>query len=194
MTDLVLHLGVVHRIVARVIGERIQRPPAGDDRLWLGLAQEWTRWLPPGRAPRRSPVPAGLLGWFHDGGADLAGRFRAAGPGEQVWTWSADHSVGFWQRMQAIEAAIHRWDAENAVREAQPLDAALAADAIGQTFEVMAPCGVAWGKRRPGTASGSCSSAPTGQGRGQCTSTATLSCSVHPAVITAFRYQAPRLT
>ena len=56
-----------------------------------------------------------------------------------MWTWSADHSVGFWQRMQAIEAAVHRWDAENAVGAVRPLDAALAADAIGQTFEVLAP-------------------------------------------------------
>jgi uncharacterized protein (TIGR03083 family) len=41
--------------------------------------------------------------------------------------------------MQAIEAAVHRWDAENAVGAVRPLDAALAADAIGQTFEVLAP-------------------------------------------------------
>jgi len=34
---------------------------------------------------------------------------------------------------------VHRWDAENAVGTARPLDAALAADAVGQTFEVMAP-------------------------------------------------------
>ena len=39
--------------------------------------------------------------------------------------------------MQAIEAAVHRWDAENAVGVARPLDAALAADAIGQTFEAV---------------------------------------------------------
>ena len=73
-----------------------------------------------------------------------------ADPGEQVWTWSADHGVGFWQRMQAIEAAVHRWDAENAVGAAQPLDAALAADAIGQTFEVMAPMRRTVGKAPPG--------------------------------------------
>ena len=72
-----------------------------------------------------------------------------ADPGEQVWTWSADHSVGFWQRMQAIEASVHRWDAENAVGSAQPLDAALAADAIGQTFEVMAPTTSACRRVRP---------------------------------------------
>jgi uncharacterized protein (TIGR03083 family) len=52
--------------------------------------------------------------------------------------------------MQAIEAAVHRWDAENAVAAAQPLDAALAADAIGQTFEVMAPMRRSVGKAPPG--------------------------------------------
>jgi uncharacterized protein (TIGR03083 family) len=150
VTDLVLHLGWVHRIVARIIGERMQQPPGAGDWSWLGLAEEWKGWLPPGRAPRRSPLPASLLGWFQVGAADLQDRFRAAGPGERVWTWSAEHSVGFWQRMQAIEAAVHRWDAENAVGAAQPLDAALAADAIGQTFEVMAPMRRAVAKAPPG--------------------------------------------
>jgi len=77
LTDLVLHLGIVHRLVARIIGERMQQPPAmGGDRSWLSLAEEWGGWLPPGRAPEGT---------------------------------------------------------------ARPLDAALAADAVGQTFEVMAP-------------------------------------------------------
>jgi len=152
MTDLVLHLGVVHRSVARLISERMQEPPGRNDRSWLALAAEWMDWLPPGRAPQRSPMPAALLSWFHAGAADLQERFRAADPRERVWTWSADHSVGFWQRMQAIEAAVHRWDAENAVGAPKPLDAALAADAIGQTFEVMAPMRRAMAK------------APAGQG------------------------------
>ena len=148
VTDLILHLGVVHRSVARVIGERMQQPPGGGDWSWLGLAEEWRGWLPSARAPQRSPVPAVCLTGSMP--ADLQERFRATAPGEQVWTWSADHTVGFWQRMQAIEAAIHRWDAENAVGSARPLDAALAADAIGQTFEVMAPMRRTVGKAPPG--------------------------------------------
>ena len=150
VTDLILHLGVVHRLLARVIGERMQQPPESGARPWLGLAEEWQGWLPPARAPQRLPVPASLLGWFHDGAADLAERFRATAPGEPVWTWSADHTVGFWQRMQAIEAAVHRWDAENAVGTARPLDADLAADAVGQTFEFMAPMRRAVAKAPPG--------------------------------------------
>jgi Mycothiol maleylpyruvate isomerase N-terminal domain len=39
MTDLVLHLGVVHRYVARVIGEQMQQLPGGGDRSRLGLAE-----------------------------------------------------------------------------------------------------------------------------------------------------------
>ncbi|HEV2256845.1 MAG TPA: maleylpyruvate isomerase family mycothiol-dependent enzyme [Streptosporangiaceae bacterium] len=150
VTDLILHLGVVHRWVSRIIAERMQQPPEIGDLSRLALMEEWKGWLPPGHAPQRSPVPAGLLSWFHDGAADLAERFRATAPGEQVWTWSADHTVGFWQRMQAIEASVHRWDAENAVGAARPIDAALAADAIGQTFEVMAPMRRTAGKAPPG--------------------------------------------
>lgn len=149
VTDLILHLGVVHRLVARVIDERMQQPPERGDWPWLELAEEWRGWLPPARAPQRS-VPAGLLDWFHDAAADLQERFRTTGPGVQVWTWSADHTVGFWKRMQAIEAAVHRWDAENAVGAAQTLDAALATDAIEQTFEVMSPMRRTVGKAPPG--------------------------------------------
>ena len=139
VTDLILHLGVVHRLVSRVIGERMQQPPERGDLPWLGLAEEWRGWLPPARAPQRSPCrPVCLTGSMTARRTCMSASARPA-PGEQVWTWSADHSAGFWQRMQAIEAAVHRWDAENAVGAARPLDAALAADAIGQTFEVLAP-------------------------------------------------------
>jgi uncharacterized protein (TIGR03083 family) len=150
ITDLILHLGMVHRSVSRVIGERLQQPPPPDDRSWLGLAEQWRGWLPPARAPHLSAVPAGLLDWFHDGAADLRERFGTVGPHERVWTWSADHSVGFWARMQAVEAAVHRWDAENAVGTARPVDAALAADAVGLTFEALAPMRRAVGKAPPG--------------------------------------------
>lgn len=150
VTDLVLHLGMVHRLVAGVIAERMRQPPQDGGRSFLGLPSPWQDWLPPGRAPQQSPVPAGLLDWFKAGASELAEQFRAADPGEQVWTWSADQSVGFWQRMQAIEAAVHRWDAQNSVSAAQPIDAALAADAVAQTFEVMAPMRRVVAKAPPG--------------------------------------------
>jgi len=150
VTDLVLHLGMVHRMVARVISERMQEPPPVDDRSWSGLPGPWQDWLPPNRAPRQSPVPPGLIDWFGAGAAELAGQFRATDPGVRVWTWSADQSVGFWQRMQAIEVAVHRWDVQNAVSAAQPIEAALATDAVAQTFEIMAPARRMVAKAPPG--------------------------------------------
>jgi hypothetical protein len=124
----------------------------------------------------------------------LQERFRASDPGERVWTWSADHSVGFWQRMQAIGAAVHRWDAENAVRAPKPLDAALAADAVGQTFEVMAPMWRAVAKAPAGQGERFLFTRTTGLRRGWCSSTAMQYCSARLTVTTAFKYQAQRLT
>ena len=50
-----------------------------------------------------------------------SGRFRRLG----------DHTIGWWRRRQALETAVHRWDAElTADRDAHPLDADLAVDGI----------------------------------------------------------------
>ena len=140
LTDLVLHLGTVHRLVATIIAGRLQEPPAtGGDLSWLGLPPEQLSWLPPQLAPSGAPLPPGLADWFAAGAATLVHLLHDTPRGERVWTWSGEQSAGFWQRMQAIEAAVHRWDAENATGQAQPIDADLAADAIGQTFDVMVP-------------------------------------------------------
>jgi uncharacterized protein (TIGR03083 family) len=151
VTNLVLHLGTVHRYVARVIAGRLRDPPPEDEDLaWLAAPGEYAGWLPPGAVPGAAALPAALVDWFAAGAADLRAQFQAAGPDEAVWTWSADHTVGFWQRMQAIEAAVHRWDAQAAVGVAEPVDAALAADAVGQTFEIMAPMRHALNSAPPG--------------------------------------------
>lgn len=150
LTDLVLHLGLVHRWVAKILRDRIQEPPAIDGQAGFGLTEEWAAWLPPGRAPRQSPLPSGLATWFGAGAEALADQFATTPPAEPVWTWSDDKTAGFWRRMQAIEAAVHRWDAQNALGEPQPIDAALAADAVEQTFTVMAPARRAWADAPPG--------------------------------------------
>jgi uncharacterized protein (TIGR03083 family) len=140
VTDLVLHLGTVHRYVARVIAGRLPEPPPEEEDLaWLAVPGECAGWLPPGTVPGEAALPLALVDWFAAGAADLRAQFQAAAPDEAVWTWSTDHTAGFWRRMQAIEAAVHRWDAQAAVGAAEPVDAALAADAVGQTFEIMAP-------------------------------------------------------
>ena len=142
------------------------------------------------------PGAAGLLDWFHAGAADLQERFRATDPGEQVWNLVRGPQCRLLAAVQAIEAAVHRWDAENAVGSARALNAALAADAVGQTFEVLAPMRRSVGKVPPGHGERFLFQRTDGPGTWACGSTAMLSCPVRLAVITAatFRYQAPCLT
>jgi uncharacterized protein (TIGR03083 family) len=131
VTDLITHLGRVHRMLAPVIRDRLTAPPSA------APAE------PPGASARR--VPASLVDWFEEGARTLASLFDQRRPDEPVWTWSADHTVGFWLRMQTIEAAVHRWDMETAVGgPVAELAAELARDMVSQTFEVMVPARRGW--------------------------------------------------
>lgn len=58
-----------------------------------------------------------------------------------AWTFSSlmPRTVGFWHRRRAHETRMHRWDAQNALGEAEPFDPAVAADAITEVFELFAP-------------------------------------------------------
>lgn len=152
MSDLVLHLGGVHRGVTHIIDRRLTAPPDFTDPALFALPEDRDGWpgLEPVREPKRGPIPASLLDWFTGGAATLVALFGERRADETVWTWSSEQTVGFWLRMQAIEAAVHQWDAENAVGAALPVDAELAADAVGQNFEVMAPARRGWRKAPPG--------------------------------------------
>ncbi|HKE67913.1 MAG TPA: maleylpyruvate isomerase family mycothiol-dependent enzyme [Nocardioidaceae bacterium] len=139
MTDLVAHLGGVHRGIVHIVRGQLRDEPDWTDPRMLDLptGEDWPMSLED--TPTRGPVPAGLVDWFAEGAAALAELFAERDPADPVWTWSPDQSVGFWRRMQTIEAAVHRWDAENAVGSASTFETDLAADAVRQTFEVMAP-------------------------------------------------------
>ncbi|MBT2382797.1 maleylpyruvate isomerase family mycothiol-dependent enzyme [Streptomyces sp. ISL-11] len=151
VTDLVGHLGWVQRFVAHIVRERLAAPPDRADTTYLGLPADLRGWPSPERSPHHGPVPAGLVDWFAEGARALEAVFREHDPAEPVWTWSEERTTGFWLRMQTIEAAVHRWDAENARGVPQPVDAELAAAAIGHDFAVMAPTRRARGEARPGS-------------------------------------------
>ncbi|MFI6293408.1 maleylpyruvate isomerase family mycothiol-dependent enzyme [Nonomuraea sp. NPDC050790] len=138
MSDLVMHLAGVHRVVTAVIEERLAQAPDPSGLAHL-LPSDTEGWPLSGRAPSLGVLPVGLVDWFAEGAAVLEEVFVRTPPDTRVWTWSAEQTAGFWARMQMIEAAVHRWDAENALGEPGDMDAELAADAVAQTFEVMVP-------------------------------------------------------
>jgi uncharacterized protein (TIGR03083 family) len=73
-----------------------------------------------------------------------------------VWTWALQddlHSVGFIRRHQVQEAAVHRWDMQNAATQdpPDPIDPEAASDSIDELFVSTLPWGVNQKKPLPGT-------------------------------------------
>jgi uncharacterized protein (TIGR03083 family) len=115
VSDLLAHLGRIHRWVAGIVAD--QRSDRG---------AHWSEAEPP-------PTPE-RLDWFASGVAMLADALAAAGPAVEVWSWTDDHTSGFWARRQAVETAVHRFDAQLAAAAPAPVDRDLAIDGIDEMF------------------------------------------------------------
>lgn len=130
LRDLTMHLGRVHG--------------------WAGAATQ---------ATERPPRPEIVWPSDAEGMADklLAGvallSVALDGPPQQpAWSFAPGHgTLGFWQRRQLIETAIHRWDAEGAVGTPTPIDAEVAADGLDELAEVLIPLRASEGKLGPGS-------------------------------------------
>lgn len=106
----------------------------GNGNLWVATAvREKHGDYQPSPAPRE-----GLVSWFEDTSAAMLDAL-AADPDTEAWTFHPPHTVGFWRRRRCQETLMHRWDAENALGRAGPIDPALAADGVAEVFDIMAP-------------------------------------------------------
>jgi uncharacterized protein (TIGR03083 family) len=90
-------------------------------------------------SPRDLPSPPARderVAWVEDGATRILEVLDrpAADP---AWTWSPDGTVGFWQRRQAHETAIHRVDAELASGSPTPVPPELAVDGIDEWLELL---------------------------------------------------------
>ena len=100
--QLVAHLGSTHSWARAVVGARGERVTRS----------------------RRDPAPeddAALLRWYRAGVDELV-KALSVDPETPAWTFppSAPNNVGWWQRRQALETAVHRWDAQSAAGGAPP--------------------------------------------------------------------------
>jgi uncharacterized protein (TIGR03083 family) len=122
VTDLVGHLGVVHRhkeFIVRTLAE--SDPPE--------------RAVPPDH-------PEDLLAWYAEGVDLLLDTLEAADPEARTWTWhEPDQTVAFWIRRMAHETAVHRADAQLPHGPPTPLEPDLAADGLD---EVLGPITAAY--------------------------------------------------
>ena len=140
---------------------RVPGCPAWDaaDLLWhlAGVQRFWaqtirTRPAAPGEADEAPPRPdsyAGLLAAFDEYSADLVAQLEKADPAEPAWTWADEQTVGFTFRRQALEALVHRLDAEQTAGQVTPMDPALAADGVDECLDVMFGGCPPWGEFAP---------------------------------------------
>ncbi|MFF9072702.1 maleylpyruvate isomerase family mycothiol-dependent enzyme [Streptomyces sp. NPDC014735] len=122
LRDLAVHVGGAHRWVGEIVRTRA------------------TEALPPERVPGSSPEgddPAALDAWLAEGAAKTVEALRAAGPGQEVWSWAWEPSTGFWARRMAHETIVHQADAALAAGADYAVAPELAADTIDEWLEII---------------------------------------------------------
>jgi uncharacterized protein (TIGR03083 family) len=117
--DLVWHVLEVQYFWATVVGERLQDP---------------STYVEPPR-----PADADLVPGLRKGVEHLVEVLRPVSPTEPVFTWASRKDAGWVVRHQVQEAAVHRWDAEQAVGVDAPLDATAATDGIEEFLRYSTP-------------------------------------------------------
>jgi uncharacterized protein (TIGR03083 family) len=103
---------------------------------WAKVAMELA---PDAEYPRFGPRPdedESVVTWVQDGLADLITYLESTDLDAACWTFVGPGTRRFWARRQAMEVAVHRWDAENAVGTPSPIDADIAADGVEEWLDV----------------------------------------------------------
>jgi uncharacterized protein (TIGR03083 family) len=111
----------------------------------VGEVQQWARVTVEQRATQRIPrsslplAPRGgeLLPWFRAQASALADLLAATDAATPVWSWTEDHTARFWFRRQANEVAVHRWDAQLAAGDPQPIGPRLAVDGVDECLAML---------------------------------------------------------
>jgi uncharacterized protein (TIGR03083 family) len=120
--DLVAHLGQVQRFWSVVVAAG---PADG----------------PPPRESIPDPVPAGdLLEWSASSTRLLLAALGSAGPDAPSWTWwptsGAPQTASAVARHQVEEAAVHAYDAQEAIGKPAPLPIGVAVDGVAEFLQV----------------------------------------------------------
>jgi uncharacterized protein (TIGR03083 family) len=126
LRDLVNHTGGIHRWAARVV----ETGDGNHDRSATGPDE-----------------PDALAVWLLDGAEQLHRTLATTDPDRSCWTFGfPPHQAGFWLRRQALETAVHRWDARNAVGRPVIVESGLAAAGIDEVVDFLYPRQVALGR------------------------------------------------
>jgi uncharacterized protein (TIGR03083 family) len=118
VADLVAHIGGVWGWAAAVVGTGVRADfPA----------------VPEGSGADELAV------WAEQQAGLVLDALEKADPGSSCWTFGLPRSRLFWFRRQALETAVHAWDAQQAVAHPEPLEPELASDGIEEFVTLMLP-------------------------------------------------------
>ena len=130
VADLVVHVGLVWDWASKIVASR--EHAARDD-------------------PPEDRSDHALRAWAKLRAARLCDELGAADPEADCWTFGLPRTVRFWFRRQALETALHAWDAEGAVGTPSRIDPEVAADGVDEHLRVIVPRSV---RRQPDAWSG----------------------------------------
>jgi uncharacterized protein (TIGR03083 family) len=124
--DLARHLATTYLWVRSHVGRGVTSPLEVDPRRELGD-------LPTGGA---------AVEWWSEQHHQLVAVLEATDPDLPAWNWApAAKRAGFWHRRMAHETAVHRWDAQAALGQADPIEPALAVDGVAEVLDTWLPAG-----------------------------------------------------
>jgi uncharacterized protein (TIGR03083 family) len=119
----------------------------------LGGVHRWARSKLAGVSdPGDEPAPADrtdLIAWFEDGADALVTELRAHPADEPCWTLYPPPVAATWVRRQALETAIHLWDASDSIGRDVEIPVPLAVSGIAEVVEDLYPRQVRLGRMRP---------------------------------------------
>ncbi len=122
IADLVAHLGGLYGQVRAHVGRGVATAP------------ELERPTP--------PAGVDLVDWWNQQYTELLALLEQLDPDLPAWNWApASKTVSFWSRRMAHETAVHRWDAQFATINAEPIETKLALDGIAEVLDTWLPAG-----------------------------------------------------
>lgn len=122
--DLIHHVALVDLRVRSHAGRGVTSRPDTDPREALGE-------LPTGSA---------AIQWWWDEHEALLALLDSLDPELPAWHWApAPKQVGFWHRRIAHETAMHRWDAQIATGNVEPIETKLAVDGVAEVLDSWLP-------------------------------------------------------
>jgi uncharacterized protein (TIGR03083 family) len=94
--------------------------------------------------------PVELAPWYNEGVSGLVDMLASSDPARPCWTFGRPPAVtGFWIRRQALEAAVHAWDAQRAIEAQTDLATDLAVAGIDEVLEFFFPRQIDLGRTPP---------------------------------------------